>query len=110
MTKQELKNLLTTLNSEYSTPIQVNEVLTLVKDQIPVKETIVNTTATWVPISFTDGTRVALPSLIGRNTGLTIDDLTELINKGGQIKCVAKTFISTSMEGRRKALYKWQII
>jgi len=110
MTKQELKNLLTTLNSEYGTPIQVGEVLTLLKAQEPKKETISGSTATWVPILFTDGTRIALPSLVGRNTGLTVDDLTDLIEKGGKIKCTAKSFIATSMEGRRKAVYKWQIV
>jgi len=110
MTKEELKNLLTTLNSEYGTPIQVGEVLTLLKAQKPKKETISNSTATWVPILFTDGTRIALPSLVGRNTGLTVDNLSDLISNGGQIKCIDKTFIATSMEGRRKALYKWQIV
>lgn len=112
MTQEELtklKTLLTSLNGEFGTPITVGDVLTLVKDQTPKKVTIEGTSATWVPIQFTDGTRVALPSLVGRNTGLTVDELAELISKGGEIKCVSKVFVATSVEGRRKAVYQWEI-
>lgn len=110
MTKQELQSLLSTLNSEYGTPISTGDVLTLKKDQTPSKTVIEGTTATWVPIEFTDGSRVALPSLCGRGTGLTVENLTDLILKGGSIKCTSKVFIATSTEGRRKAVYKWEIV
>lgn len=110
MTQNELKTLLTSLNAEYGTPINVGDVLTFDKNQTPAKETISGTTATWVPIKFTDGTRVALPSLVGRKTGLTVEQLAELIATGKSIKCTSKVFVATSMEGRRKAMYHWEIV